>query len=176
LETVAEGVETHDQRVQLDVLGCRLAQGYYWSRPVPAAELDPWLHPLKQAAPGRAQDGGPLRVVIADDEQMHRELIRRILTASGRFVVVGEAEDGKIAVEIAEREAPDLVVLDLSMPRMGGLEALPRILAGSPNTKVVILSGRALEGDNIPDGATGLLTKGLSPAEFVGELLLLTGA
>jgi diguanylate cyclase (GGDEF)-like protein/PAS domain S-box-containing protein len=174
LETVAEGVETHEQRVQLDVLGCQLAQGYYWSRPVPAADLDPWLHPLRDATARPVPADGKFRVLIADDEEMHRELIKRILNRSGRFTVVGEAEDGQIALELAQREAPDIVLLDLSMPRMGGLEALPRILATSPATKVVFLSGLGIEGGDIPEGASGFLPKGLSHAKLVEELLLVT--
>jgi CheY-like chemotaxis protein len=89
--------------------------------------------------------------------------------------VVAEASDGLQAVELAEQVQPDLVVLDLSMPKMGGLEALPRILASCPGTKVTLLSGHV--GRAPPaEGASLQLQKGLKPAHLVDSLLLVVGA
>src|SRR5262249_9777886 len=91
------------------------------------------------AAPSR---GGPerYRVVVADDFEDMRILIRVLLTASGRFIVMGEGATGREAVELSAAHRPDVVLLDLAMPEMDGLEALPLILAVSPESKVVVLS------------------------------------
>jgi len=185
LKTVAEGVETAEQILQLQLLGCDLGQGYYWSRPLPAAELGAWIDPgalgastLDDQEPRQETPAGRFRVLVADDERSHRAMVSRILEKSGRFTVVGQAADGRQAVEAAVRDHPDLVVLDLSMPRMGGLEALPRILGSSPNTKVVLYSGsEGRRGDTaIPAGASAFLRKTLNPSELVEELLLVMGA
>ena len=176
LDTVAEGVETLEQRTQLDALGCRLAQGYLWSGPLEAAELERWLQPLRKVAQHaeRRNSSPPFTVVIADDEEQHREIVRRTLERSGKFEIAGEASDGHSAVQRAAAEQPDLVVLDLSMPVMGGLEALPQILGASPHTRIVLLSGNAPEnaGTSELNGATSYVRKGIRPRELVEELLL----
>jgi diguanylate cyclase (GGDEF)-like protein/PAS domain S-box-containing protein len=177
LEVVAEGVETPEQLDRLRLLGCRLAQGYLWSRPVPPEELDNWLKPLIDSNPaGAPEPDGKLTVLLADDEAVYRSTVKRILERSGRFSIVAEAHDGQMAVELSERHHPDLVLLDLSMPKMGGFEALPRILAGSPGTKVAVLSGEiGIDGDDpIPQGASACLGKVVSPSELVDSLLLVT--
>jgi CheY-like chemotaxis protein len=99
----------------------------------------------------------------------------RILERSGHFTVVAEAADGQEAVQLAERERPDLVVLDLKMPNMSGLEALPRILATSPGTKVTFLSGY-IESTPLASGASLQLRKGIQPGQMVDDLLLVVGA
>ena len=81
------------------------------------------------------------RVLIADDVQDLRSMLRLALELSGRFTVVAEAMNGAHAVDLAAMYKPDLALLDLSMPTLDGLEALPRILEVSPETKVVVLSG-----------------------------------
>src|SRR2546423_11695498 len=86
-------------------------------------------------------DRPPFRVVLADDFEDMRQLVRLSLERSGRFEVVGEAENGVEAIERATELQPDIFILDLSMPVLSGLEALPRIRAASPATKVVVLSG-----------------------------------
>jgi DNA-binding NarL/FixJ family response regulator len=105
-------------------------------------------------------------------------MVTRILERTGRFSVVGEAADGHSAIRLAERDRPDMVVLDLSMPNMGGLEALPRILLSAPATKVVLLSGHVSseEHGEVPQGASAFLGKDLSPQQLVDELLLVMGA
>jgi PAS domain S-box-containing protein len=88
----------------------------------------------------------PPSIVIADDASEVRLLIRTRLRLSGAFDVVGEAADGAQAVELAREHHPDLLLLDVSMPRMDGLEALPLIHAASPDTRVVVFSGFAEQG------------------------------
>ena len=78
------------------------------------------------------------RVLIADDHRMMREALRALL--EGDCEVVGEASDGEQAVSAAARLRPDVVLLDLAMPGMGGLAAAHRITARSPSTKVLVLS------------------------------------
>jgi diguanylate cyclase (GGDEF)-like protein len=180
LEVVAEGVETPEQRDHLVALGCGLAQGYYWNRPAAPEALQPWLS-RAAAVPAPAEEAAVLQpkdrrfsVLVADDDAQHRAMVKRILQNSGRFTVVAEAADGRAAVESAQRDHPDLVVLDLAMPNMSGLEALPRILKSSPGTKVVLLSGYFGGGPAglVGTGAAAQLSKTASSSELVNELVL----
>lgn len=85
------------------------------------------------------------------------------LTRDEGFDVVGEAGDGLEAIAEAERHQPDLVVLDLSMPVLDGLEALPRILAVAPDARVVVVSGfdgGRMRGPALAAGAVAYLEKG----------------
>ena len=79
--------------------------------------------------------------VIVDDAHEVRLLVKTRLRLSGRFRVVGEGTDGTDAVALARKHRPALMLLDVSMPGMDGLEALPRVLAVSPSTRVVMYSG-----------------------------------
>ena len=81
------------------------------------------------------------RVVLADDMLDFRLLMRLQLKRDNRFDVVGEAGDGAEAVKIVETERPDVVLLDLAMPVMDGLQAIPEIRKRSPGTKIIVLSG-----------------------------------
>lgn len=81
-----------------------------------------------------------LRIVLCDDTPEIRFLLRVGLEVDGRFEVVGEAVNGREAVDIAAAEQPDALVLDLAMPVMDGLEAIPKILEVSPATKIVVLT------------------------------------
>lgn len=82
----------------------------------------------------------PIRVLIVDDAAIVRAVVRRVLTADHRFEVVGEAANGQAAIDAATAHCPDLVLLDLAMPEMDGLEAMPHIAAASPNARVIVLS------------------------------------
>jgi len=79
-----------------------------------------------------------LTVIVVDDEPDVRMVVRAQLEGDGRFEIVGEAEDGKAACELVELHRPNAVVLDLWMPKRGGLDALPEIVATSPETRVVV--------------------------------------
>jgi len=81
------------------------------------------------------------RVVIADDSDDVRILLRVQLEMDGRFAVVGEASDGAAVVEVAREQQPDLIVLDLAMPRVDGLAALPLLREAAPGARLVVLSG-----------------------------------
>jgi DNA-binding NarL/FixJ family response regulator len=82
-------------------------------------------------------------VLVADDHGIVREGLRRLLDAEEDLTVCGEARDGREVLEQVERCRPDCVVLDITMPRLGGLETLERIRGKHPRTKVVLLSMHA---------------------------------
>lgn len=103
------------------------------------------------------------RVLIVDDAEDIRMLLRLQLSRSGEFEVVGEASDGLEAIEQARALQPDLVLLDMAMPRMDGLQALPLIREAVPDVRVIVLSGfnaDTLEAEAIAAGANRYLTKG----------------
>jgi DNA-binding NarL/FixJ family response regulator len=103
----------------------------------------------------------PVRAVVIDDTRDIRELLSTVLTRSG-MDVVGEAGDGQAGVEVVRAERPDVVLLDLAMPVMDGIEALPIIRALVPDARIIVLS--AFSGavrDQVLDwGADGYLVKG----------------
>lgn len=115
-----------------------------------------------------------LQVAIVDDSADIRFLWRAVLEISAEFEVCADAGDGRAAIGIARDLRPDVMLLDLSMPGMGGLEALPLILAESPDTRVVVLSGFGKRGfgDRVAAlGACGFLEKHLPPETLATRLL-----
>lgn len=103
------------------------------------------------------------RVVIADDSADLRLLLRLAVREDPDFEVVGEAANGEEAVALAADVRPDLLLLDLSMPVMDGLEALPLIRVASPSTSVVVVSGFLnidLQERVMSLGAIGFVEKG----------------
>jgi DNA-binding NarL/FixJ family response regulator len=112
------------------------------------------------------QPGGDAlpRVLIADDFQDVRMLLRVQLQRTGRFDVVAEAANGEEAVELATQLQPDVVLLDMSMPRMDGLQALPLIREAVPGVRVLVLSGfdeGTMAQKALDLGADGYVEKGL---------------
>lgn len=111
-----------------------------------------------------------IRVLIADDEPMIRAGIRAVLTTAADIEVIGEAENGHQAVELARRHRPAVAVLDIRMPGMNGIEALAELRRTMPDTRVIILTTfgeddyilRALGG-----GAAGFLIKSGEPEELI---------
>jgi DNA-binding NarL/FixJ family response regulator len=81
-----------------------------------------------------------IRVVVADDEASVRALLGITLGLEDDFAVVGEAENGEEAVDLIDLRHPDAVILDLMMPVLGGMDAIPRIRDCSPTTKIVVFS------------------------------------
>lgn len=122
-------------------------------------------------------DVDTIRVLIADDHAVVREGIRHVLE-EGDFDVVGEAADGRQAVELAEELTPDIVILDLSMPRMSGLEAVAQIRRGTPSVRILVLSIHDDEEyvlESVRAGAQGYLRKDSSPAELRGAIRIIHG-
>jgi DNA-binding NarL/FixJ family response regulator len=111
-----------------------------------------------------------IRVLIADDHQVVRAGLIDLLGGAGEIEVVGAAADGAEAVELAVRHRPDVVLMDLEMPRMDGTEATRRIAAEAPGSAVVVLtsfSDRERILDALDAGAIGYLLKDADPAELV---------
>jgi DNA-binding NarL/FixJ family response regulator len=120
----------------------------------------------------------PIRLLLVDDNADLRFLVRTAVEARGGFEVVGEADNGRDGVERAREQQPDLVVLDLDMPSMGGLEALPLLRAAAPAAQVVVLSSfrrEDYEGQVRAGGAIGYLEKGITARRLVDELLAMAG-
>ncbi|MEV4443475.1 response regulator transcription factor [Streptomyces sp. NPDC049577] len=119
-----------------------------------------------------------IRVLVADDEPMIRHGVRAVLHTAGDLDVVAEAADGREAVELALRHRPDVAVLDVRMPRVGGIEALESLRRAAPATGVVMLTTfgeddyilRALSG-----GAAGFLVKSGPPEELVAGVRAVAG-
>lgn len=83
----------------------------------------------------------PVRILIIDDAEEWRELLSVLVRKEQQFEVVGEADDGLVGVSMAEHTRPTVVVLDISMPQINGIETARRIRALSPETKLVFVSG-----------------------------------
>jgi DNA-binding NarL/FixJ family response regulator len=110
-----------------------------------------------------------VRVLVADDHDVVRSGIRGVLETQAGVEVVGEANNGRDAVELSRQLQPDIVVLDLSMPQLNGLEAARQILAMDQGARVLILSMHATRqfvGEVLKAGASGYLLKNNAVAEL----------
>jgi DNA-binding NarL/FixJ family response regulator len=110
-----------------------------------------------------------MRLLIADDHTLFRQSLRNLLEVHG-LEVLGEATNGREAVELAIRMQPDVVLLDLSMPEMSGLEAIPRLREARPQTKIVVLTASTDDADLFEAlrlGADGYLLKNLEAERFL---------
>ena len=116
---------------------------------------------------------GDIRVVLADDHAVLRKGLSALLAESGGIEVVGEAENGAEAVAQAGRLKPDVVVMDLVMPVMDGLDATLKIVADDPNAKILMLTtfgeAEAIR-TALKSGASGAATKDIDPDELVAAI------
>lgn len=122
---------------------------------------------MSRVEPG--QSAAAPRVLVVDDHPMWRDAVERDLTAAG-FEVVGTASDGDMAVRVAGAVRPDVVVMDLQLPRLSGVEATRAILTARPQARVLVLSASGEQQDvldAVKAGATGYLVKSASGAELV---------
>lgn len=113
----------------------------------------------------------PIRVVLADDHPIYRDGLARTLVDAGGITVVGQASDGEEVVQLAIALTPDLVLLDLSMPKGGGLGALKQIRALPAPPHVAILTASEEQDDLVEAmrlGALGYVLKGVGADELVG--------
>ena len=122
-----------------------------------------------------ANTGKPaqVRVLLVDDQSLVRMGLRLMLEPEDDLVVVGEAADGEAAVAMARTLLPDIVLLDVQMPRMTGLQAAVRILDQAPTTKVIILTTFDLDEyvyTGLKAGASGFLLKDTEPVEMVAAI------
>lgn len=112
---------------------------------------------------------GAIRILIADDHAVVRQGLRRVLEGAEGLTVVAEAESGPDTIARAERERPDVVLLDLSMPGASGLDVVRRLRASLPDTRVLILSvhdDREYVLESVRAGAHGYLRKDSTPADI----------
>lgn len=112
-------------------------------------------------------------ILIVDDNQGVRNALMRILQKGREFRVVGEAEDGSEALELARALSPDLILMDLAMPRVNGLEATRKIKVERPGTKVIILTRYdedAYRQAATQSGADAFLPKGTRLAELLATI------
>lgn len=120
-----------------------------------------------------ASPSAPVRVLIADDSAGVRQLLVLLLSLESSFTVVGEAPDGVAAVALAQKLQPDLVILDVSMPQLDGIAALPRVRAVCPESQVVIFTGDTdgvTEGEARAAGAAAVIAKETGAATLVDRL------
>jgi DNA-binding NarL/FixJ family response regulator len=113
------------------------------------------------------------RVVIVDDHKMFRDGLRGLINAEPGMEVVGEAVDGREAIEVARRLSPDVVIMDISMPGMNGIEAMRHLIKESPGVKVIMLSmysSGPLVQSVLAAGATGYVLKGSDFAELASTI------
>ncbi|ROR38549.1 LuxR family two component transcriptional regulator [Kitasatospora cineracea] len=124
---------------------------------------------MARAAAGAGVTDGPIRVVVADDQTVVREGIVMLLGLLPGITVVGSAPDGEEALRLVAEHAPDVVLMDLRMPRCDGVEATRRIRAEHPGTEVVVLTTYA-DDDSLfsalQAGARGFLTKDAGAEEI----------
>jgi len=117
--------------------------------------------------------GDTIRILIADDHPVVRKSLRWLLETDSRFSVIGEAEDGSLAIALVEQCHPDVVLLDLNMPNLNGIEATRIITSKFPGTRVIVLT---MHGDEeysrhaFHAGASCFLPKGCSRDEILDAI------
>ena len=119
-----------------------------------------------------------VRVVIADDQRLFAEALEAILSTDGRISVVGRASDGRAAVELVHDETPDVVLMDIAMPVMDGIEATKAIGREVPATRVIVLTGSEAPQDVSrarAAGAAGYVTKDQIAGDLVRAILDVAG-
>ena len=114
-----------------------------------------------------------IRVLLADDHDIVRQGLKSVLRGHADFNVVAEARDGEEAVRLAKREQPDLVVLDVRMPKLGGIEACREIRSALPQTYVLMLTSYSDEAavmSAILAGASGFMLKEVNTADLIDAM------
>lgn len=117
------------------------------------------------------QRAAPITLVIVDDNPGIRTLLSALARRDDRLSVVAEAEDGRHAIQVVTEHRPDIVILDVMMPVMDGLDAIPEILAASPDTRIIMYSAYADSREEaMQRGAHGWCLKG-EPWDTMAELI-----
>ena len=120
----------------------------------------------------------PIRLLLVDDQQLMRDGLRTILELEDDLIVVGEAGDGEAGMALYHELKPDVVLMDIQMPGVDGVEATRRLVASDPNAKIIILTTfdtdeYVFEGLRV--GAVGYLLKALSGAELADAIRTVAG-
>lgn len=119
-----------------------------------------------------------IRVLIVDDHQLVRQGVIALLLKASDIEIGGEARDGKDALDAADRLTPDVVLMDIEMPRMDGLRATKELVARHPESKVLILSMRSDESvirEAKRSGARGYLYKNSNRDELISAIRIVNG-
>jgi DNA-binding NarL/FixJ family response regulator len=135
------------------------------------------MTPELEGAATRATPGATIRVFLVDDHEIVRGGLKALIDAQEDMTVVGEAAEGLAGVHGAARLLPDVVVMDLSMPVLGGVEATERIKAASPDMKVLVLTAREERNDielAMAAGASGYVLKRSAADDLVRALRAIT--
>ena len=117
-------------------------------------------------------------ILLVDDHRMMRDGLRALLEQHDQYTIVGEASDGRTAVEMADSLQPDIVVMDISMPKLNGVEATRKILADHPHMKIIALSmhaDRRYVMQMLDAGASGYLIKNSASEDMVRALGIVVG-
>ena len=118
-----------------------------------------------------------IRIVLADDHTVMRAGLRLLLEREPDFVVVGEADNGRAAVSLAEKEAPNVIVMDIGMPELNGIEAAHQIVSRHPRTNVIVLSMHSDESyvmRALKAGARAYLLKDSAQADLIRAVRAVT--
>lgn len=127
---------------------------------------------MDEAAPQR------VRIVLADDHQMFRDAVRRLLDAEPDLVVVGEAGDGEEAVALTLQHEPDILLLDVAMPHANGMEVLQQIAAASKATRIIMVTGAVEENElrqALRLGARGFVLKESGAVQLLESIRVVHG-
>ena len=119
----------------------------------------------------------PIRVLLADDHTLIRAGLRMVVVSQPDFTVVGEASDGREAVALAEQLKPDIIVMDIGMPSLNGIEACRQIHDSLPGTQVIMLSMHSDEGyvlRALKAGAKGYMLKDSAEADLASAIRAVT--
>lgn len=119
-----------------------------------------------------------IRVLLVDDHAIVRAGLRMILASEADMALVGEAADGEAALRLTEETHPDVVVMDISMPGLGGLDGIRRIKDSVPDTQVVVLTMHEDERyffQALEAGASGYVIKGAAPVELLSAIRAVRG-
>jgi len=112
----------------------------------------------------------PIRVMLADDHKIVREGLRSLLEDEADLRVIAEASDGRSAVELAREQTPDVIVMDIAMPQLNGVEATRQIINSVPRARVIALSmhsDRRFMSEMLRAGASGYLLKDAASEELI---------
>jgi DNA-binding NarL/FixJ family response regulator len=120
----------------------------------------------------------PVRVLVVDDDKLMRAGLRAVFSSDDEIEVVGEAGDGRAAIDSAKRLTPDVILMDVRMPEMDGITATREVLQAAPETRVVIVT--TFEEDDyvfgaLAAGASGFLLKRTGPEELIEAIKTVAG-
>ncbi len=125
-------------------------------------------------AAAAANDSAPIRVLIADDHRLFAQALEAILSTDDRIVVVAQAGNGREAVRLADDLRPDVVLMDISMPVMDGIEAARAIREGHIDSRILMLTGSNSRADvdrARQAGASGYVTKDRIASELIDAIV-----